>query len=887
MSRCLYLVGAFALGAALLSVAGRAADGVLPDHAPTVIEDWAPGTLNPAEGTIEMDVRLLRDRAEMTSDWQFLFQAVGNAIGPVAGNTTLGLVFCPPGDARDFLGLARGARKAAYATSASPAFHRGDRVRVALTWGQDRLRVFWQGRKVAEAAWSGPLATLPARFRAGSWDYFAVDALRISSRELEAATLAASGPLVATPDATLLVAEGKKAELPASPWQRATTAAALFPVRHDFKPVTICGEPAVMPLRGVNRSERPVQFRLEIEVRDRSGRLRASRSETRTLAPGTVYQPDALSLPPLADTGIYTALVRIGTEAGPTEVHPITFFVQAPDAAPAGKLADFLGHHHALDAMPAAYTALGVRWHRAWASDRAFLWCNLEPSPGEFLWAGADRSVAQAERLGLKTVAVLGYPPTWASTYSATEVARVGVRSVPEYAQRPDRYQPRSLDEWRRYVTAVVGRYRGRIQQWEVYNEVDFHPPFLHATFSGSTQDYAALLRVTKEVVTQLDPSALVLTAGFSLLRGVNDVDMPRDLLALGAARDFDALAVHGYTDEATLAQVVRAVRAAKPNVPLWQTERQYMGGPRDEYQVVHGMFWCLANGFAHFFLHAADLDRRFGEQEVTPYYAVTAEVARQLRPADRLLGPVPGPSDDAIDTWLLQRTDGRFLHVLAATGGTVAVTWDRSGGPATATLTNLYGETLATGPLPETPWAFQDIVYVVASRPLRIAAAKRLGNDALINGDFEVRSGDFLIDPAAARPAFWQLRPEAMASKVQVISGGTGQFALRFGPVKSPGAWLAQRVTLTAGAWTLAGKVRLPAGSRAELVMTLLTEGRAPAATDTLALVGTGDWQPVSVLRAVGAPGRREVRIGVIQSDGPVTFDDLSLVPETSLSAP
>src|SRR5690606_107978 len=106
----------------------------------------------------------------------------------------------------------------------------------------------------------------------------------------------------------------------------------------------------------------------------------------------------------------------------------------------------------------------------------------------------------------------------------------------------------------------------------------------------------------------------------------VNDASMPADLMRLGAAPSFDVLAVHSYADRATLAEVIAAVRSAKPGVPMWQTERQYMGGDGDARQAIHTLFWCLERGFSKYFFHEADLDKNFGRLNPTPYYAITSE---------------------------------------------------------------------------------------------------------------------------------------------------------------------------------------------------------------------------------------------------------------------
>jgi hypothetical protein len=67
---------------------------------------------------------------------------------------------------------------------------------------------------------------------------------------------------------------------------------------------------------------------------------------------------------------------------------------------------------------------------------------------------------------------------------------------------------PRTLTPWIRYVTAVVTRYRGRIDSYEPWNEVN-----LGMFYGGTPSQMAAMTRALKDVVDRIDPAAMVTSA--------------------------------------------------------------------------------------------------------------------------------------------------------------------------------------------------------------------------------------------------------------------------------------------------------------------------------------------------------------------------------------
>jgi hypothetical protein len=197
---------------------------------------------------------------------------------------------------------------------------------------------------------------------------------------------------------------------------------------------------------------------------------------------------------------------------------------------------------------------------RLW--DARVLWRQLEPSKGVWDFELLDRYVDEAGKRGVKVLLTLGQPPQWASL-------------------RPDAHSPygpgassapRSIDEWKNYITTLVERYKGRIHAYEVWNEVN-----VRHFWVGDYSTLAKLEMVTVEVVKKIDPSATVLSAS---IQGGAFRELEAYFKA-GGGRYADAISYHFYapTEEPEeLQERIRMVRAIMIRYgfgekKLWNTE--------------------------------------------------------------------------------------------------------------------------------------------------------------------------------------------------------------------------------------------------------------------------------------------------------------------------
>jgi hypothetical protein len=164
---------------------------------------------------------------------------------------------------------------------------------------------------------------------------------------------------------------------------------------------------------------------------------------------------------------------------------------------------------HLIDQELELMREAGIDWLRT-----GFVWNQIEPQPGEFVFTRPDRVVAAAHEAGVKILGTLHGPPPWARPHME------------------------HLDAWRNYVQTTVSRYRGRVAAWQVWNEPNlssFWPDF-------NPEHYAQLLRETHPIIKAADPEALVVWGATSKL------DFPFIDTALTHAQGlFDIMTIHPY----------------------------------------------------------------------------------------------------------------------------------------------------------------------------------------------------------------------------------------------------------------------------------------------------------------------------------------------------
>lgn len=246
--------------------------------------------------------------------------------------------------------------------------------------------------------------------------------------------------------------------------------------------------------------------------------------------------------------------------------------VEIPAAARAVEPSYFGMHFHRLVRKPGEPAP--TRWPeqdtigalRLWDCDTR--WADVAPTPERWDFDRMDAYVSRGVEHGASVLCTLGSTPRWASA-RPDEPGPYG----PGCAAEPQR-----LADWDAYVRRVVGRYRGSVRAYELWNEPNFSdiardrgaPGF----FTGSVAAMVEMGRIARRAIGEIDPGARLATPGF-----VNGPDRLELFLKAGGAGIVDAVAYHLYSKDANrfigqLGEVRQVMRACGVSaLPLWNTE--------------------------------------------------------------------------------------------------------------------------------------------------------------------------------------------------------------------------------------------------------------------------------------------------------------------------
>lgn len=208
-------------------------------------------------------------------------------------------------------------------------------------------------------------------------------------------------------------------------------------------------------------------------------------------------------------------------------------------------------------------------------------WSKIEPRPGRFNWALMDRNVRLVESWGFTDILfTFCGTPAWATgpvPKPAQEV--LGVRSTGA---------PVRMSDWRRLVTRVVQRYRGRIDAYQVWNEATT-PQF----YQGSVNQMVAMTQHLSQIVRAHSGGARVVSASVQTHDPVRyrRIAVPYFSGLRAAGWPVDVAAGHFYptglgapNDRVRqLRMFRRSVRSlgAPARVQLWDTEVNFATGQK------------------------------------------------------------------------------------------------------------------------------------------------------------------------------------------------------------------------------------------------------------------------------------------------------------------
>jgi hypothetical protein len=193
----------------------------------------------------------------------------------------------------------------------------------------------------------------------------------------------------------------------------------------------------------------------------------------------------------------------------------------------------------------------------------AFGWDAMEPERGHYDWSFWDEFVRIAsEEFGIRLIPYVCYTPRWAASDDGEDFWRS---------------PPRDPEDFARFMTALVNRYKHAIHSWELWNEPDNRAYWL-----GTREQFASLVRSGSRAVRAVDPKATIVLGGIA-----TETDYLEELFRLDRiAPAVDVVNLHSYfetwhpdaieTLPAYVSRAAEVVRDYGENEPLWMAETGY-----------------------------------------------------------------------------------------------------------------------------------------------------------------------------------------------------------------------------------------------------------------------------------------------------------------------
>ena len=843
---------------------------------------YAPGIVNPSEGTVELTATPSKPAAEFENEWSSAFGMFpAQPLAASTARTILG-IYTPSGEnnVRGIFAIARGGNaKTAYANTGREALIQGKPVNLACSWGKEGLRLYIDGRLKSRSDFPGEIGPVPAQFRVCRGAPFAISAMRISARQLPDRELSSdpSAGFTAGPDTTFIAGNDlARAEYRIIPGM--DDFSVLMPVWNMEKSFTVNGSPVKLPLISSNYTNAPIKYSVKLKISDIDGNKVADREYTFELAPRSLLVPCELSPPPLS-AGFYDLDMTVSAPGRAEQRWQFTHAV-IPAADPQvkdGRFADYLGHH-LFD-----HTEVLAKLNLHWCRSDAFKWNMIEPEKGRFDWALADKMVADAERNGVNCLGILGDPPVWA--------ADPEVKPGHKNSFMAARHKPARLADWENYVSQVVSRYKGRVSHWEIWNEVDWHPPGPPASFSGTTKDYFELLKTSWQAAKKADPGCRILVSGFGY-GTLCDQKMPFDLLKMGAGQYCDIYNIHAYQGRWGIAPLLAAVREAKPGMPIWQTEQMWhtIADRKKQSMLTAAMFfWFIDFGFEKYFSFGEDFFFSYYTLTPNPVLSTLAAMQNQLRKCSEFAGMIDDPKVKYFDLkHSFRRTDGTWFTALGQASSPRR--WQLGGN--VISLSDVYGRDVKftrEGDICR-PDGAQEMLFAVSLQPVKVIAAEAVAAELCPNGGFEEISGDIAMGGLGnAVVSNWQFRDRTYdpQGRIGVVKGGhSGSYALA---LSSSGkgrvyAFFEQQIN-EPGSYEFSTWLKNPGTAPVEAYLAVFDRSGNVYKNCPLGQIKAGEFQRYRMTADFPRPPAGSVAFIIgLDKPGTIIADDVSLQPQSAV---
>jgi hypothetical protein len=334
--------------------------------------------------------------------------------------------------------------------------------------------------------------------------------------------------------------------------------------------------------------------------------------------------------------------------------------------------------------IPSGYFAQNILFHPlnhvAWPSvplggwrTSHVNWADIQLQKDRWYFDLLDKYVGWSQAHDVEILMPLTYTPRWAS---ATPDAATDVESGnPPGLSGP----PRDMEDWRVFVRTIATRYKGRIHNWEIWNE-----PNRPQSWTGSVETLVEMTREASIILKEIDPQCTVVSPAPTGGYGVTFLDK---FLSRGGGSYVDVIGYHFYvghdeSPEAMLSLIDKVKTVVEKyglsSKPLWNTEAGWLGSnllPQDLQSAYIARAYILnwADGVSHFYWYAWE-NHRGTEIELVEGDNGT------LTPAGKAFATVQAWMTGAVMNRCTSSADGIWMCDLRMKGGVSHILWDTKG---------------------------------------------------------------------------------------------------------------------------------------------------------------------------------------------------------------
>jgi len=300
-------------------------------------------------------------------------------------------------------------------------------------------------------------------------------------------------------------------------------------------------------------------------------------------------------------------------------------------------------------------------------------WADIQLEKDRWYFDLLDKYVTWSVTHQTEILMPLTYTPRWAS--STPDAPTDVEQGNPPGLSGP----PRDMEDWRIFVRTVAMRYKGRIHNWEIWNE-----PNRPQSWTGSVDTMVDMTREAARILKEVDPGNLVVSPAPTGIYGLPFLDK---FLSKGGGQYVDAIGYHFYVGHedppeamVSLIDKVKTTmrRYGAGSKPLWNTEAGWLGpnllSPDLQAAYISRAYilnW--ADGVSRFYWFA--WENHHGTQ-----IELTEHDNAGLTPAGKAFATTQAWMTGAIMTRCASSADGTWICDLRNKNGAFHILWNTKG---------------------------------------------------------------------------------------------------------------------------------------------------------------------------------------------------------------